>query len=134
MSYLRGPDRSEVQLLPPCLDDYVAANAPARFIDAYAEGLDFAALGFTHAQPKDTGRNTRRHDTQEPLRELLAKVEARIAEYLSELDTQDAQAEGVPAAPGRGALAEKIALLRERQGRSDGLLGELAQSGENEVR
>src|SRR5438876_897281 len=56
MSYLRGPDRSEVQLLPPCLDDYVAANAPARFIDAYVEGLDFAALGFSHARPKDTGR------------------------------------------------------------------------------
>src|SRR5438552_5397264 len=56
MSYLRGPDRSQVQLLPPCLDDYVAANAPARFIEAYAEGLDFAALGFMHAQPADTGR------------------------------------------------------------------------------
>ena len=56
MSCLRGPDRSEVQLLPPCLDDYVAANAPARFIDAYAEGLDVASLGFTHARPKNTGR------------------------------------------------------------------------------
>src|SRR5438876_9518297 len=77
--------------------------------------------------------HTRRHYTQEQLRELLGKVEARIDEYLSELDTQDAQAEGVPAAPSRGVLAEKIALLRERQGRSDGLLGELARSGENEV-
>ena len=38
------------------MDDYVAANAPARFIDAYVEGLDFVALGFTHARPKDTGR------------------------------------------------------------------------------
>ena len=56
MSYLRGPDRSQVQLLPACVEDYVAANAPARFIDAYAEGLDFAALGFTDAQPKETGR------------------------------------------------------------------------------
>jgi hypothetical protein len=26
MSYLSGPDRSEIQLLPPCLDDYVAAG------------------------------------------------------------------------------------------------------------
>ncbi len=34
MSYLRGPDRSEVQLLPACLDDYVAADAPARFLEA----------------------------------------------------------------------------------------------------
>jgi transposase len=56
MSYVRGPDRTEVQLLPPCLDDYVAANAPARLIDAYVEGLDFQALGFQRAQPAATGR------------------------------------------------------------------------------
>ena len=56
MSYLRGPGGSEVQLLPACLDDYVAANAPARLIDAYAEGLDFTALGVVRARLKDTGR------------------------------------------------------------------------------
>jgi hypothetical protein len=77
--------------------------------------------------------NTRRHYTQEQLRELLAKVEARIDEYLRDLDTQDAQAEGVPATPGREALQEKIALLRKRQGRYEGLLSELRQSGQNEV-
>lgn len=56
MSYLRGPDRSDVQLLPPCLDDYVPENAPVRFLDVYVEGLDLGALGFAHAQPKATGR------------------------------------------------------------------------------
>lgn len=56
MSYLRGPGRAEVQLFPPCFDDYVSANAPVRFIDEYVEGLDFKALGFTHAQPNETGR------------------------------------------------------------------------------
>ena len=56
MSYLRGSDRSEVQLLPACLDDYVAAASPARFIDAYAENVDFQALGFARAQPAATGR------------------------------------------------------------------------------
>jgi transposase len=56
MSYLRGPDRAEVQLLPACLDDYVSAEAPARFIEAYVESLDFAALGFTRACTKATGR------------------------------------------------------------------------------
>lgn len=55
-SYRRGPERHQIQLLPPCLDDYVAPNAPARFLDAYVEALDFAALGFTHAQPQATGR------------------------------------------------------------------------------
>lgn len=56
MSYLRGPSRNEVQLLPPCLDDYVPASCPARFIDAFVEGLDFKALGFGHAEPAVTGR------------------------------------------------------------------------------
>lgn len=227
MSYQRGPDRSEVQLLPPCLDDYVACDAPARFIDAYVEGLDFRALGFQRAQPADTGRppyhpadllklylygylnrvrssrrleaeaarnleliwllrglrpdfktiadfrkdnraaskplfkqfnllcrqlglfgaelvaidgskfkainNPRRHYTQEQLQELLQKVETRIDEYLGELDRQDTEVEGVPAAPSRQALQAKIAQLKERQGRYDELLGELKASGQNEI-
>jgi transposase len=56
MSYLRGPDRTQTQLLPPCLEDYVAPECPGRFIDAYVEGLDFQALGFVRAQPAATGR------------------------------------------------------------------------------
>jgi transposase len=227
MSYQRGPDRSQVQLLPPCLDDYVAPNAPARFIDAYVEGLDFQGLGFTHAQPAATGRpayhpadllklylygylnrirssrrleaeagrnlelmwllrglrpdfktiadfrkdnrsafkplfkdfnllcrklelfgaelvaidgskfkavnNLRRHYTQEQLRELVQKVEARIDEYLGELDRQDIEAEGVPAAPNRTALEEKIALLQARKGKYGELLAALDASGQTEV-
>ena len=43
-------------MLPPCLDDYVTAEAAVRFIDAYAEGLDFKALGFARCTPKATGR------------------------------------------------------------------------------
>jgi len=46
--------------------------------------------------------NTRRHYTQEQLRELLGKVEARIDEYLSELDCQDAQAGACPPRPAAG--------------------------------
>ena len=227
MSYLRGPDRSQTQLLPPCLDDYVAPNASARFIDAYVEGLDFAVLGFTHAQPAATGRppyhpadllklylygylhrvrssrrleaeatrnleliwllrdlrpdfktiadfrkdnraafkplfkhfnllcrkldlfgaelvaidgskfkavnNPRRYYTQEQLQELVQKVEARVEAYLGELDQQDAEAEGVPAAPSRAALEEKIALLQTRKGRYDQLLAEMQASGQTEV-
>jgi transposase len=56
MSYLRGPSRHEVQLLPACLDDYVRAESPARVIDVYVESLDFKKLGFAHAQPAETGR------------------------------------------------------------------------------
>src|SRR5207302_1420756 len=56
MSYQRGPDRSQVQLLPPCLEDYVSANSPVRFLEAFVEGLDLKQLGFQRAEPADTGR------------------------------------------------------------------------------
>ena len=56
MNYLRGPERWQVQLLPRCLEDYVCPESPARFIEAYGEGLDLDALSFTHAQPASPGR------------------------------------------------------------------------------
>ncbi len=56
MNYHKGPDRSQTQLLPPCLEDYVAAEAPVRFIDVFVEGLDLKELGFRRAEPNATGR------------------------------------------------------------------------------
>jgi transposase len=56
MSYHKGPDRSQTQLLPPCLEDYVPANAPVRFMDAFVDGLDLKQLGFERAEPSATGR------------------------------------------------------------------------------
>src|SRR5215471_8759652 len=56
MNYLRGPDRSQVQLLPPCLEDYVRPESPARFIDVYVESLDLGKLGFARAEPPTVGR------------------------------------------------------------------------------
>lgn len=56
MSFLRGPDREQVQLLPPSVEEYVPEESQVRFIDAFVEGLDLGALGFARAQPADTGR------------------------------------------------------------------------------
>jgi len=56
MNYLRGSDRSQIEFLPACIEDYIEPNSPARFIDAFVEGLDFQELGFTRAQPASTGR------------------------------------------------------------------------------
>jgi transposase len=56
MNYRKGPDRSQTQLLPPCLEDYVAAEAPVRFIDAFVEGLALKELGFQRSEPNATGR------------------------------------------------------------------------------
>src|SRR5262245_7412450 len=56
MSYLRGLDRSQTQLLPPSIEDYVPLHSPVRFIDAYVEQLDLEPLGFRRSQPAETGR------------------------------------------------------------------------------
>jgi hypothetical protein len=67
-------------LLPACLDDYVAPNAPDRFLDAYVEKLDFKALGFVRAQPADTGRP----DLQEKIA-LLQERQGRYDELPGEM-------------------------------------------------
>jgi transposase len=56
MSYLRGPARSQTQLFPPSIDEYVPIDAPVRFIDSFVEDLDLAKLGFQRSQPAETGR------------------------------------------------------------------------------
>jgi transposase len=45
-----GVSREQASLLPPRVDDYVAASNPVRAIDAYVESLDLIALGFRHAE------------------------------------------------------------------------------------
>ena len=47
-----GRSRTQVSLLPPCLEDYVGPDNPARAIDAYVDGLNLSALGFRHAGGK----------------------------------------------------------------------------------
>lgn len=56
MAHLTGHNRSQTLLLPECLDDYVAAENPVRFIEAFVDSLDLAAAGFARVQPKATGR------------------------------------------------------------------------------
>jgi hypothetical protein len=56
MKHLSGHDRSQLLLLPEAVDDYVGADNPVRFIEAFVEGLDLAALGFIGTVPKTTGR------------------------------------------------------------------------------
>ena len=56
MDYIKGVDREQTILLPDCVDDYVDENNPVRVIDAYVNGLNMTAMGFTKSSPKDTGR------------------------------------------------------------------------------
>ena len=54
--FIEGEDRSQVTLLPECLDDYIAEDNPVRVVDAYVEELDLQELGFAGAEPALTGR------------------------------------------------------------------------------
>jgi transposase len=56
MSDITGHDRSQTLLLPESLDEYVGAENPVRFIDAFVDGLDLTAAGFIRVTPKGTGR------------------------------------------------------------------------------
>jgi len=56
MPHITGHDRSQTLLLPESVDDYVGAENPVRFIDAFVDGLDLATAGFACVTPKTKGR------------------------------------------------------------------------------
>ena len=56
MTHIFGFERSQLLLLPETVDDYVGADNPVRFIDAFVDQLDLAAAGFIRVAPKATGR------------------------------------------------------------------------------
>ena len=56
MTHIPGSDRSQLLLLPEAIDDYVAADNPVRFIDAFVDALDMKAAGFARVEAKATGR------------------------------------------------------------------------------
>lgn len=54
--FIEGEQRSQVTLLPQCLDDFIAEDNPVRVVDAFVEELDLRGLGFDGAAPAPTGR------------------------------------------------------------------------------
>jgi transposase len=54
--FVVGQDRSQLILLPECLDDYVGEENPVRIVDAFIDELDLAVLGFAGVIPEATGR------------------------------------------------------------------------------
>ena len=218
MNHQRGLDRSQTLMFPERLEDYIGAENPVRFLEAFVAHLDLHALGFARAQVAKTGRppydpavllklylygylhrirSSRlleaechrnveviwllgklapdfktiadfRKDNLKPLRavsrqfvvlcrklelfggellaidgskfgavnakdqnfnaaklqELMARADARLAEYLEALDGADA-AEGQSDAPTQAELEAKIAALREKQEWHKELLAQL---------
>ena len=56
MKHRTGLDRTQTLLFPDRLEDYVAAENPVRFLDAFVARQDLPTLGFTKARCADTGR------------------------------------------------------------------------------
>jgi transposase len=54
--FIEGADRTQVSLLPGCVEDYVEAENPVRVIEAFVEQLDLRAMGFDGIDPEATGR------------------------------------------------------------------------------
>ena len=49
--FIEGQDRTQVTLLPECLEDYVAEDNPVRVIDVFVDELDLGKLGFQGVGP-----------------------------------------------------------------------------------
>ena len=54
--FVEGEDRTQVTLLPECLDDYIEAENPVRVIEVFVDELDLGELGFAGVEPLPTGR------------------------------------------------------------------------------
>jgi transposase len=226
MGYIEGVDRDQQVLFPEVLDDYVGAENPVRFIDAFVTSLDLTALGVQRATAPVTGRppydpadllrlyiygylyrlrssrkleqethrnvelmwllhkltpdfktiadfrrdnpqalkavcreftllckqldlfggqlvaidgskfravNSKERNVTGPgLERLLRGIEARIVEYLDELDKRD-QTEADTPTPTATALQEKIAALCTRRDKYNALLAQLTESGETQL-
>src|SRR5260370_678713 len=123
MTHITGDDRSQMLLLPGAVDDYVGAENPVRFIDAFVDGLDLAAAGFARTAPSATGR---------PGYAPADLLKLCIYGYLNRLDQGDA---GESTAGGSRIkhLAEKIAAISERRARCQDMLAQLDRSGESQI-
>jgi len=56
MPHLQGVSREAVIPFPPSLDEYIAADNPVRFIDAFVDQLDLLVLGFQRVVAAVEGR------------------------------------------------------------------------------
>ena len=54
--FVEGEDRTQITLLPECLDDYVADDNPVRVVEVFVDELDLGGLGFEGVDPAVTGR------------------------------------------------------------------------------
>jgi len=54
--FVQGEARTQLSLIPECLDDYVSEDNPVRVVEAFIDALDLEKLGFAGVVPQSTGR------------------------------------------------------------------------------
>jgi transposase len=54
--FVEGTDRSQLTLLPECLEDWVGEDNAVHVIDAFVEALDLHEMGFERVIANETGR------------------------------------------------------------------------------
>ncbi len=54
MAYIEGTHRLQTAIF--CLEDFIACDAPVQVIDAFCEGIDYAALDFRGKYTNDNCR------------------------------------------------------------------------------
>lgn len=54
--FIEGESRSQLTLMPECLEDYIGPDNPVRVVDAFVDALDLAELGFDTSAAAATGR------------------------------------------------------------------------------
>ncbi|OZA48596.1 MAG: IS5/IS1182 family transposase [Hydrogenophilales bacterium 17-61-76] len=54
--FIEGENRTQITLLPECLDDYISEDNPIRAVEVFIDELDLGTLGFAGATPAATGR------------------------------------------------------------------------------
>jgi hypothetical protein len=59
MRYIKGSDSRQMTMGIWSIEEEVAANSPARFIEVFVDSLDMAALEIKREKPAQTGRQNR---------------------------------------------------------------------------
>ena len=54
--FIEAEERTQITLLPECLDDYIAEDNPVRVVEVFVNELDLGMLGFDGVDPAATGR------------------------------------------------------------------------------
>jgi hypothetical protein len=52
MGHVAGRSRDQLALFPTTLNEAVGADHPVRVVDAFVEGLDLSAMGFSKWRPR----------------------------------------------------------------------------------